>query len=79
MKFLAPFRLFHSSHKKVSLCIKLSGQRAMNKEERQLKVLFGTQTGCAKEVAERIAREGKRRHYKTQVISLDAYQFVSVF
>lgn len=46
-------------------------------KQRLLTILYGTQTGCAKEVAERIGREGKRRHFRTKVISLDEYSFVS--
>jgi len=41
--------------------------------ERTLLVLYGTQTGTAKEVAERIAREGKRRHFHSKSISLDNF------
>ena len=35
--------------------------------ERSLLVLFGSQTGCAQEVAERIAWEGKRRHFRVRL------------
>lgn len=45
-------------------------------ESRPLLVLYGTQTGCAQEVAERIGREAKRRHFKTRVIGLGEYDKV---
>ena len=41
-------------------------------------VLFGTQTGNAQEVAERIVREGKRRHLHIRAIDLEDYSIVSV-
>lgn len=41
-----------------------------------LLILYGTQTGCAQEVAERIGREGKYRHFKTRVCSLEDYDRV---
>ncbi|KAH6586681.1 hypothetical protein BASA61_006477 [Batrachochytrium salamandrivorans] len=39
----------------------------------RLLVLFGSQTGCAHEVADRIAREGHRRHLDVQTMSMDTY------
>ncbi len=39
-------------------------------------ILYGTQTGCAHEVADQIAREGKRRHFTTRVVSLGDYNMV---
>jgi sulfite reductase alpha subunit-like flavoprotein len=41
-----------------------------------LLILYGTQTGTAQEVAEQIAREGKQRHFKTRVISMEDYPVV---
>ncbi|XP_060697241.1 NADPH-dependent diflavin oxidoreductase 1 [Hemiscyllium ocellatum] len=41
--------------------------------ERKLLVLFGSQTGTAQDVAERIGREGVRRHFKCRVMPLDSY------
>ncbi|XP_072344212.1 NADPH-dependent diflavin oxidoreductase 1 isoform X1 [Scyliorhinus torazame] len=41
--------------------------------ERKLLVLFGSQTGTAQDVAERIGREGVRRHFKCRVVPLDSY------
>nr|CAG4712427.1 unnamed protein product [Naegleria fowleri] len=36
-------------------------------------VLYGSQTGCAQEVAERIQREAKRRHLRVKLSALDDY------
>ncbi|XP_071802445.1 NADPH-dependent diflavin oxidoreductase 1-like [Asterias amurensis] len=41
--------------------------------ERRVVVLYGSQTGTAQDVAERVGREAKRRHFKTRVLSLDSY------
>ncbi|XP_069790684.1 NADPH-dependent diflavin oxidoreductase 1 isoform X2 [Narcine bancroftii] len=41
--------------------------------ERKLLVLFGSQTGTAQDVAERIGREGVRRHFVCRVLPLDNY------
>jgi sulfite reductase alpha subunit-like flavoprotein len=51
-------------------------QHNKSMESRPLLVLYGTQTGCAQEVAERIVREGKRRHFKTRVCGLGEYDKV---
>jgi sulfite reductase alpha subunit-like flavoprotein len=42
-------------------------------EERRLTVLYATQTGTAEEVAERISREAKRRHFQVQLSSLEVF------
>eukprot|EP00038_Savillea_parva_P027602 m.60508 g.60508 ORF g.60508 m.60508 type:complete len:636 (+) comp7959_c0_seq1:250-2157(+) len=36
-------------------------------------VLYGSQTGTAEDVAERIGREARRRHIHARVVSMDAY------
>ncbi len=41
--------------------------------ERRVVVLYGSQTGTSQDVAERVGREAKRRHFKTRVLSLDSY------
>lgn len=46
-------------------------------EDRRLLVLYGSQTGTAQAVAERIGREGKRLHFDTVVSSMDNYQPIS--
>lgn len=38
-----------------------------------LLVLFGSQTGTAEEVAERLGREARRRHLRCRVQALDSY------
>ena len=43
---------------------------------RRVTVLFGSQTGTAEEVAERIGREGKRRYLSVRVVALDDYNVV---
>ena len=44
---------------------------------RQIAVLYGSETGTAREVAERIGREAKRRYFPARVIALDDYNVVS--
>lgn len=43
---------------------------------RRLLVLYGSQTGTAQDTAERIGREGKRRHFRTRVLPMDNYDKV---
>ena len=45
---------------------------------RRICVLYGSQTGTAQEVAERIGREAKRRYLSASVLALDDYNVVSV-
>lgn len=45
---------------------------------RRISVLFGSQTGTAQEVAERIGREAKRRYIPASVLALDDYNVVSL-
>ena len=47
-------------------------------DKRQLLILYGSQTGTAQDMAERIGREAKRRHFSTRVIPLDSYNVVGV-
>jgi sulfite reductase alpha subunit-like flavoprotein len=42
-------------------------------ENRRLLVLYGSQTGCAEEVAERVAREAAARHLVPILLSMDEY------
>jgi hypothetical protein len=44
--------------------------------QRRLLVLYGSQTGCAQETSERIAREAIRRRFVTRVLPMDAYDVV---
>ena len=45
---------------------------------RPLLVLFGSQTGTAQEVAERIGREGDRLHFTTRVTSMDTFSLAEL-
>eukprot|EP00898_Chlorokybus_atmophyticus_P000268 jgi/Chlat1/1241/Chrsp115S00755 len=47
-------------------------------ERTKLTVLFGSQTGNAQDVAERVAREARRRHYAPRVLAMDAYNPVEL-
>lgn len=47
-------------------------------ESRELLVLYGSQTGTAQDVAERVARDGKRRHFRVRVMAMDSYNTVSM-
>ena len=42
----------------------------------RLLVLFGSQTGTAQEVSERLGREARRRHLECRVQALDSYPVV---
>ena len=42
-------------------------------DDRRLLVLYGSQTGTAQDVAERVGREGKRRHFRMRVLPMDSY------
>lgn len=45
---------------------------------RNLTVLYGSQTGCAHDLAEHIWRESKKYHYRGRVLSMDAYDVTSL-
>ena len=49
----------------------------MAEQERCLVVLYGSETGTAEDVAERVGREAKRRHFAAKVMPLDSYNVVS--
>ncbi len=44
----------------------------------KVSVLYGSETGTAKEVAERIFRDAKRHHFSARVSALDDYNVVRV-
>ena len=46
--------------------------------ERSLLILYGSQTGCAQEVAERIGWEGRRRHFNVRVAGMDEYDVLGL-
>ena len=58
--------------------IPVSIAKMADEERRQVSVLYGSQTGTAQEVAERIGREAKRRYLLARVIALDDYNVVSI-
>ncbi len=43
---------------------------------RRLLVLYGSETGTAQDVAERVGREGRRSHFRTRVLPMDSYDRV---
>jgi sulfite reductase alpha subunit-like flavoprotein len=45
-------------------------------ESRKLLLLYGSETGCAQDTAERIGRQARRRHFKARVIAMDEYDRV---
>jgi sulfite reductase alpha subunit-like flavoprotein len=45
--------------------------------ERRFTILYGTQTGNAQDVAERISRQARRQRYLTNVHSMEDYDIVS--
>ena len=47
-------------------------------QDRELLVLYGSQTGTAEEVAESVIRDGIRRHFNTKLTSLDDYDMVGI-
>ena len=47
--------------------------------ERKLLVLYASQTGTAQDVAERIGRDAKRRHFAVEVFAMDGYNKVWVY
>ncbi|OWF37436.1 NADPH-dependent diflavin oxidoreductase 1-like [Mizuhopecten yessoensis] len=42
-------------------------------DDRKLLILYGSQSGTSQDVAEKVYREAKRRHFATRVMSLDSY------
>lgn len=51
---------------------------SMSTARPRLLILYGSQTGCAADVAERIRRAAKRRHYQPALFALDDYDRVSL-
>lgn len=45
-------------------------------ESRRLLILYGSETGCAQDTAERIGRQARRRHFKARVMAMDEYDRV---
>lgn len=44
---------------------------------RDLLVLFGSETGSAEDVAERIGRQARKRRFRTRVVAMDEYDQVA--
>jgi sulfite reductase alpha subunit-like flavoprotein len=49
------------------------GEPETGTAKREVLILFGSETGCAEEVAQRIARESQRRHYSVRIQAMDEY------
>lgn len=45
---------------------------------RRLTILYGSQTGCAQDLAEHIWRESKKYHYSGRVLPMDTYDVTSL-
>jgi flavodoxin len=46
--------------------------------ERDLLILYATETGNAQEVADRVARQCRRLHFKSRVVNIESYSLVGV-
>lgn len=46
--------------------------------QRKLTILYGSETGCAQDLAEHIWRESKKYHFEGQVLSMDKYDVRSL-
>ena len=57
----------------------LSDKDAMEEGElpRSLLIIYATETGNSLDVAERIAKECRRRHFHTRLVAADVYPLVS--
>lgn len=47
-------------------------------ENRTLIILYGSETGCAQDVSENLARQARRRHFKAKVFAMDDYDKVNI-
>lgn len=47
--------------------------------KRQMLILYGSQTGCAQDVAERMSRQARRRHFAVRLYSMDEYDRVNFY
>jgi sulfite reductase alpha subunit-like flavoprotein len=47
--------------------------------KRQILILYGSQTGCAQDAAERMSRQARRRHFAVRLYSMDAYDRVNFY
>lgn len=46
---------------------------------RSLLILYGSETGCAQDVAENLARQARRRHFHARTMAMDDYDKVREF
>lgn len=71
-----PARLFsHFRHDRLLRHLSAPGGEMA---ERKILVLFGSQTGTAEDMADRIGREARRRHFACRVEALDSYSVVNL-
>jgi flavodoxin len=47
-------------------------------KKRKLTILYGSQTGCAQEVAERIFRLAKKRCFDVSIFPMNSFNFVKL-
>jgi sulfite reductase alpha subunit-like flavoprotein len=50
----------------------------MENESRSIVILYGSETGSSQDLAENLARQAKRRHFKTRVYAMDDYDRVYI-
>ncbi|KAG9460843.1 hypothetical protein GDO78_019203 [Eleutherodactylus coqui] len=46
--------------------------------ERRILVLYGSQTGTAEDMAERLGKEARRRHFTCRVDAIDSYNIANL-
>ncbi|KAL9645821.1 hypothetical protein ABK040_003553 [Willaertia magna] len=71
---------YQSSH--ATVCSSLISNNQLNScvmQERKITILYGSQTGCAQEIAERIQRDAKRRHFQVKLSALDDFPIQHLF
>lgn len=80
MFWKSPLPLARARHyvDNVSVQRSIAQTKMADDSERRITVLYGSQTGTAEEVAERIGRDGKLRHLSVRVMALDDYNIVSL-
>lgn len=46
-------------------------------EDRTIVILYGSETGCAQDMAENLSRQARRRQFRTRVFAMDDYDKVN--
>lgn len=46
-------------------------------EDRTIVILYGSETGCAQDIAENLSRQARRRQFRTRVFAMDDYDKVN--